>query len=220
MQIQFGSTILVAGGIDGVVGLRLNGDSLIDEATFFRALVASFYSRGNKTTDFEFSKRWQFNTRGGAENFIMGHWASLAQKDILTVTCGDGESVEYVYQMPLAILKSVTLEEWIGVEVKMHYVFVGGLFTTDTVIPPDEDNLIKRGTVVLSPGDTTKTVAFGSSFAGTPVVLARVNRPSSASDTVVDWDAPEADVTSGGFIAAGQAIPASGYTLNWIAITP
>lgn len=220
MQIQFGSTVLVPGGSQGVVGAKLNGRQVSDAATFFRAIAGTFFSRGNKTTDFQFDAWWYFNTIGDAENFILSHWASLAASDLLTVTCGDGEAVQYVYQIPLAVLESVTLAEWKGTSVRMHYTFQGGLFATQSIQPPNEDNLIKRGTVALNSGDTSKVVTFASAFAAVPVIYCKVMRASTAGDTVVDWDAPSGNAGAGGFTAAGQAIPGPGYTLNWIAISP
>lgn len=220
MQLQFGSTVLIPGGSQGVVSLRLNGRQISDAATFFRAIAGTFYSRGNKTTAFECDAWWYFNTRGEAENFILGHWASLAAADLLTVTCGDNEANQFVYQIPVCVLESVSLAEWRGIAVRMHYVFQGGLFTTQSIEPPNEDNLLKRGTVNLTAGDTSKAVAFASSFAAAPIVVCRVNRGSLVADTVVDWDAPSAGVSAGGFTAGGQPIPGPGYVLNWIAIAP
>lgn len=220
MVVQYGSTVLVPGAQLGIIGMRLNGEQLVDQAQFFRAIAASYFSRGNKTSRFEFDVWWYFSTRGAAENFILGHWASLAATDTLTVTCGDGEATQYIYALAGAVLQSVAPSEWRGISVKMHYVFVGGLFATQSIQPPNEDTLIKRGTVILSSGQASQTVSFAASFPGVPVVIVRVNRPSNAVDTVVDWDAPEAQVTAAGFVAQGQATPGAGYTLNWLAISP
>lgn len=220
MLITYGSTVLVPGSAQGAIDVRVNGQQIVDEAQFFRAAVTTYYARQNKSTHLEFETWWNFNTRGLTEQFMLSHWAGLAPTDTLYISCGEGEGTQYNFQLPGAVLESASPAEWRGNSVRFHYVFLGGIFTTDSISPPNEDALIKRGKVSLSAGDTSKTVTFASSFGGTPTVIVRVNRPSASADTVIDWDAPEADQNSAGFIARGAAIPSTGYVLNWEAIAP
>lgn len=220
MVIQYGSSVLVPGSLQGVTGTRLNGKQLVDEATLFRALQTSYFSRGNKGTTFEFDAWWYFNSRGLAESFIMSHWGTLSYSDLLTVTCGENEASQIVYQIPAAVLESVSLADWNGTAVKMHYVFKGGLFASQSLTPTNEDALIKRGTVTLGLGATQSVIAFTSNFAGVPTVIAKINRGTTNSDTVPDWDVPTDLITAGGFTAKGQATPLAGYVLNWVAIAP
>ena len=219
MQIQYGSTILSAGGTQGPAGIRFNGALMSDEAALFRAITESVFSRGNKKTAFSFAVWQVFNTRGLAESFILSHWAGLAGTDTLTITCGDGEATQYYYQLLGSVLESVDIEEWNGLSVRVRYNFTGGLFTTESVTPTNESSMIKRGTAALSTNNTSKAVTFAAAFGAKPVVQIQVQKPSSADDAIADWCADDAEITAAGFTARGQPVPAAGYVLNWVAIS-
>jgi hypothetical protein len=219
MQIQFGSEILATSATNGPSGLTINGALVTDEAQLFRAIANTIYARGNKKTELSFTVWNVFNTRGLAESFIVSHWSGLAASDILSITCGDGEATQYVYQMAGTVADPVAVEEWRGLSVRVRYRFTGGLFTTESSAPTNESSLIKRGIVALTTGDTSKAVAFAAAFGAKPVVQIQVQKPTSADDAVADWGADDADISDSGFTARGQPIPASGYVLNWVAVS-
>lgn len=131
MVITYGSTVLVSGGLEGVNDFRINGEQVSEEAMYFRASAGVYFSRGNKITEVDFGARWSFNTRGLAEKFILTHWASLATRDNLDITCGDGETTgQYDLRLANAVLRNVSLVEWRGTLVRMRYSFQGGLFAS------------------------------------------------------------------------------------------
>ena len=127
MKITYGSTVLVPGGLEGVVGLRISGKALTDSATFFRAIAGSFFARLNKTTSVEFDAWWYFNDRTSAESFIITHWPSLPGSGVLTLQAGDGVAGAVNYALSTAVLDNVTVAEWKGTAVRMHYSFSGGI---------------------------------------------------------------------------------------------
>ena len=128
MIVQYGSTIIAAGGVSGASGVSVNGRQVVDEAAFFRATSSTVFGRGNKQITFRFRAAWNFNTRTAAEIFALTHFATLDTRADLLVTCGEGEGSSANYKITNAVLESATTSGPINLTVWVDYNFIGGAF--------------------------------------------------------------------------------------------
>jgi hypothetical protein len=116
-----------------------------------------------------------------------------------------------------ALVESVRPQAAVGVSLVVDYAFTGGLFTSQQTTIPNESDLLKRASIALTAGDTSKAVSFSVAFGQPPgSVGCRIAMPSGAAGYVIDADPDYSTVTAAGFTAVfGAAIPASGYYLFW-----
>lgn len=78
----------------------------------------------------------------------------------------------------------------------------------------DNRSAVQRGSVSLAADDESKAVTFGTAFATAPSVICSVVAPSGG--TIIS-SVPSLITTSGFTARLGFPIPATGYTLSWIA---
>ena len=98
---------------------------------------------------------------------------------------------------------------------RLRVTFTGGYWideSGDGTI--DNRSAVQRGSVSLSADDESKAVTFGTTFATAPSVICSVVAPSGGT---IIASVPSLITTSGFTAKLGFPIPATGYTLSWIA---
>ena len=96
---------------------------------------------------------------------------------------------------------------------------VGGLVVSYTAtLGGDEADpaVLQQGSASLAVAAESKTITFGTAFAGAPVVTCNVVAPSSG---FIIASAPTSVTTTGFTALLGFPIPATGYTLAWQAVS-
>lgn len=217
MRIQFAGLWLAAGGLEGVSGLQLNGEQIVDEGGFFRAVAETFFARGRRRTTLAFSVERSFNTLRQAQAFVLTHYGDLPDQGDVVVTCGEGDDVQGV-GLSDAVLATCAIEAMRGTSVRVRYELRGGAWTTD-VSPGEEpdDDVIRRGTVALAESATEVEVTFSTAMSGTPTVVASVVTPEGGD--ILTCTIEDGSISSTGFTAK-LSFPAPGatYKLSYIAI--
>lgn len=217
MKITFANHVLAPGDLEGVQGLSVNGEQLIDEAAFFRAIATTYYARGNDKTEISFSVTRQHASIKLAEVYVLMLRRNLPKEGDCVITCGfTGD------EQKVALLGAVlapTQARYIGRTSIVSYTILGGLPETDTI--PDEEEIdpevTRRGTVAIANGATSVSVAFLTAMSGAPYVTCNVICPSGGDAifaTIVDGT-----VTASGFdaILSGPT-PSADYKLSYHAI--
>ncbi len=133
MNIQFGSFVLASGGTQAADNVRVDGQQIIQEATFFRGNSAAFYPRGNLATTLQFVVHWIFNTANLAEQFVLLHTGTLpmtnSDRSTVTCTCGAGGETTPIYMLN-AVLESARILKYDGISVDVEYTIRGSNFQT------------------------------------------------------------------------------------------
>ncbi len=181
MNILFETTWLAPGGFQAAADVRVNGQQIVDDASFFQAAAMAFYPRGNLSDTLAFSTKWQFSTPTAAEVFALTLPTmvpmSASDSGVVQCICGNAPNAQTVY-MNNAVLESVRVIKQIGTSVEVAYVLKGPGFQTD--IPPDvpgypdpgELTLVyRRATVPIPSGVGSLAVAFSSPFNTAPVIV-------------------------------------------------
>jgi hypothetical protein len=79
----------------------------------------------------------------------------------------------------------------------------------------DNRSAVQKGSVALSAADESKAITFGVEFASAPVVSLSVVIPADGTIIPVSHTTP---TTTGVTAILGFPVPATGYTLQWIAV--
>lgn len=216
MRIKFANIWISGGGLEGPSGLSVNGDQVIDDAQFFRALATTHYARGNDSTSISFSVEREHASTKAAEVYVLMHRKNLPKEGDCVFYCGaPGDEQEVAL---IGAVLSTTGGSYLGRSTRLTYTIQGGLPQTDS-IPEGEEidpEVTRRGTVSIGNGANTVSVTF-STMAGVPYVVPTVYCPSGGDSiwaTVVDGT-----VTNSGFdaILSGPT-PNGDYKLGYIAI--
>lgn len=217
MKITFANHVLAPGDLEGVKGLSVNGEQLIDEAAFFRALATTYYARGNEKTEISFTVTREHASLKLAEVFVLMLRRNLPREGDCVITCGfTGD------EQKVALLDAVlapTQARYSGRSSIVTYTLLGGLPETDE-IPNEEEidpDVTRRGTVALGNGVTSASVAFLTAMTGAPYVTCNVVCPSGGDAifaTIVDGT-----VSASGFdVILSGPTPAATYKLSYHAI--
>lgn len=197
--------------------MQLNGEQIVDEAGFFRAVADTFFARGRRRTNLAFTVERTFDTVRQAQAFALTHYNDLPDDGDVVVTCGEGEDVQGV-GLSSAVLAACAVERILGVSVRVRYEIVGGAWTTD-VTPGEEpdDDVIRRGTVDIDEAATEVAVTFATAMTGTPTVVATVVTPEGGDILACTLEGDS--ISSTGFTALlSFPAPGSTYKLSYIAI--
>lgn len=216
MRIKFANIFLSNGGLEGPSGLTVNGEQVVDEAQFFRALAATYYARGNDSTEVGFTVSREHGSHKLASVFMLMHRRNVPKEGDLIVYCGDPGDEQQVALIGAVLVSSGASFE--GVSSTTTYTIRGGLPQTDE-IPDGEEvdpEVTRRGTVAIANGATSVSVAF-TLMTSAPYVVATVYAPNGGDNifaTVV-----KSSITSTGFdVTLSGPVPDGNYELGYIAI--
>jgi hypothetical protein len=216
VRVKYSNTWIAPGGLEATFGASIAGRQTNDEADFLRALSAELFARGGRATEFSFRVTRLFSDEAAAIRFAALHLPALPSKAALTLY--PDESDVPIGQLPGAVVDGVRVERFVGCSLVLEYAFRGGLFTSEDIEVPTEDDTVKRGVVDLAEGAEFADVAFASDFAGlSPVVPS----PSlEVPEGFPSFDVTVRNVTVSGFRAffQGNAVPGPGYRLHWLAL--
>lgn len=216
MRIKFADLWLSGGGLEGSSGLSVNGDQVIDDAQFFRALATKHYARGNDSTAVSFTVAREHASEKAAEVYVITHRKNLPKEGDLIFYCGFPGNEQQVALLG-AVLSS-TSADYIGRTSFLTFTLLGGLPQTDSIPEGEEidEEVTRRGTVNIADGATTVSVTY-STMTGAPYVTVTVYAPSGGDaifGTVVDGS-----ITSSGFdVILSGPTPNGDYKLGYIAI--
>src|SRR2546421_807524 len=105
-------------------GPTLNGRQIVQEAQFLRAAQSQFFARGNRSVLLSFSVTRVFSSISAAEQFFLGHYATLVNGPAtLTCRCGGGSEAVTDVLIQNAVLESLSEPRYIGESVNITYTF-------------------------------------------------------------------------------------------------
>ena len=215
MKVQFGTTWLASGGLEGARDFKIDGYQVNEVTDLFRSPQAAQFPRYNRSANVTFSVTKLFNSESDLLAFLVNALAALSSSATLAVYDETGASAAY---MSGALVESVRPQAAIGASVTIDYAFTGGLFTSQQVTVPNESDIVKRDSLALTAGDTSKAVTFSVAF-GQPPGAVTVSIAQPAGGYCICATVDKSTVSAAGFTADfGAAIPASGYYLNWEAV--
>lgn len=217
MKITFANHVLAPGGLEGVQGLSVNGEQIIDEAAFFRAIAATYYARGNEKTEISFTVARDHGSIKQAEVFVLMLRRNLPREGDCVITCGlPGD------EQKVALLDAVlapTQARYKSSTSFVTYTILGGLPETDE-IPDGEEidpDVTRRGEVSIPGGVLTHAVVFLNPMAGTPTVTCNVMSPSGG-DGIFAWPIKGTISATGFTVGLSGPTPSADYELSFIAI--
>jgi hypothetical protein len=215
----YSSTLLaspnLATGRVGPSGISLNGETIFDDAAFFRADFATLFGRGRGPRTFEFTVLAIFSSESDAITFAATHEDGLpVQADLVLTDDADTLSLRMADAISQASIGRI-----IGVSVEVHYRFTGARFIQESPadIPDPTTDSMKVGQQNISAADESAVVTFPAAFGAAPTyVNLIVEEPVAAAPvSVVGLE----NVTAAGFTAKfSAAVPGSGYKARWQAI--
>jgi hypothetical protein len=220
----FASNVLASGNLAlGRVGpfdMSVNGQQVVDEVEFFRALRKAFYGRGLRSVEFGFSVQRFFASLARAEAFFFTGYNDLPDEGDLVLGCGEGDADAQNVGIVGAVLDSCDATRLQGTVVVVRYRFRGGRFTTDVSPGPEPDeDVIRRGTVNIADAATSKAVVFSSVMSGVPVVACNLVMPTTGGDAIFATIIEDTVTTAGFTVAFSGPVPSGSYKLNYIAIS-
>lgn len=227
MRISIANTLLAdsADPAYAPTGIVLNGRQVIQETDFLRAAAATYYARGNRSTDLSFTTGRAFATHRLAQAFALQHCTSLPTGGSITVVCGEPGDTENVY-LQGAVVESADVVRIVGTFVYVRYTLRGpAAWSSD--VPPDlegetetgEDTLVvRRGKVSIASGATSVTVTFSAPLAGVPpCVIPVISRPTGSPQ--IGCELREDSINETGFIVdLKNATPDDTYKLHYLAV--
>lgn len=205
----------------GPTGLSLQGESIVDEETFFLAVAKTFFERGGESITLQFRVQRIFETHRLAERFFLTHRNNVPRQGVVQFTAGLGSDTEDIYLEDAIVQPSMV--SLVGTVVIVQYVITGGQFTTDVPDPlpsadPEEDAVsFRRGSVSIGNGDSTVDVTFSAPLTGAPTtVIPTVSH--DLGDDAVDCELLQDTITDSGFsVKLSAATPNANYKLHYIA---
>lgn len=227
MQITFGNTVLASPSLTGapLFGLTLNGREIIQETDFLRAVAATFYARGNRTTELAFNVTRLFTTLREAQRFALTHATGLPSRGTLQVLVGEGADTETVY-LEGVVLESADIVSQRGVAIVVRYVLKGPAAWTSDVpasLPGETEAgegtlVLRRGQVSITSGATSVAVTFSAALSSVPAAVSvTISRPTG--EAIVGASVRQDTIATTGFTADLDApTPSANYKLNYVAI--
>ena len=221
MRIQLDTAVLCSGGLDGPSGLTLNGQQVLDEEHFYRAIAASFFARGNRSTTLSFSVLRQFASARAAGVHLLTVAGTSPRSGLLQVTVGEGSDTQTLYLADCAC--EAVAPQLKGRSDRVAFTLKGGLFTTD--VPADLPGTVdaggalvmRRASVPIAAGAESVTVTFSAPLSAVPVVTASISRPSGSA--MLSCSVRSDSVTASGFVAdLGAPTPDNTYRLDYQAV--
>lgn len=225
MRILIDTTLLcdsdASVGQVGPGGLTLNGQSIVDEVAFFRAVALSYFDRGVESVDLQFRVQRSFDSHRLAQKFVFTHRNAVPRQGRLECIVGEGADVESIYLEDCIVQPSIASLE--GVAVVVAYAIRGGQFSTDVPEPlpsadPAEDEVsFRRGKVSIASAATSVAVTFSAPLASAPTAITPLVSHASGEDAV-DCELLEDTITSSGFsVKLSAATPSANYKLHYTA---
>jgi len=218
VRIRIGNTWLAAGGLEAASEVSINGEQVVDEVAFFRALARTVYARGNRRTQISFTVEREHGSLRAAEVFLLTHYGSLPTEGDVVFVCGEGTDTQNVALLG-AVLEAMPQGIYRGRSTRVTYSVAGGIPTTDS-IPDDEEideAVTRRDTVPIDQDATEVAVVFTNPMTGTPTVVANVVAPDGAE--ILTCQIEKGSVSSAGFTAKlSFPAPSDAYELSYVAI--
>lgn len=218
MRIRINDIYLTGDFLELPRGLAVNGQQVVDEVQFFRAIAASYFGRGNRSLAISWSIERTHDSVKEAQVFLLTHYKDLPNEGDVVFECGFPGDTQNVV-LADAVLEAVAQGAHSGRCTVFSYTLRGGQPSTD-IIPGDvevDEDVTRRSTVAIGSGETSVDVGFANAMTGTPTVVAVVVTPDGGDQ--IFCTVTESSISASGFSAvlSGPA-PGSGYKLSYIAI--
>ena len=212
---------LLAIGQAGPSGLTLNGESIEDEAAFFRAAAKVYFERGNESVQLQFRVQRTFDTKRLAQKFFFTHRNLIPRQGHVQIEMGEGVDLEDLYLHDALVQPQMVGIE--GVCVFVQYTLKGGQFTTDVPEPlpsadPEEEAVsYRRGAVAIASAAGQVDVVFSTPLASPPTtVTPHVSHVTG--DDAIDCELLQDTITALGFsVKLSAPAPNANYKLHYSA---
>lgn len=123
MKISIAGFDLAKGGREGPQGFSVNGQRVVQAATFLRGDASRQIARGNRTTTIGFAVARGHNTIQDAERFCLEHELDVPDSGLIILTAGEGATT--VSRFLTGCVVSVE-SDYEGVMTVTRYTLVGG----------------------------------------------------------------------------------------------
>lgn len=228
MQILFQTSYLASGQIQSADQITLDGEQLVDEAEFFRAVTKTFFPRGNLSIDFAFTVHYSFTTAVAAEVFLLTLPGQLPMTNtdngVLQCLCGaETPATSQIVYMAGAVLRRVQFKQ-IGTSIDVRYFFLGPGFTSSVPsqgLPtfPNANEVtpvFRRGQIQIPNGNTSVAVVYSSQLPGLPGADPECWVTGPTGSFIIEAMCLHDTSTTLGFTAQlGAAAPNGSYWLNY-----
>ena len=125
MKVQYGSTWLAAGGVDGAFGLVIDGAQTNEVAQIFRAASVSSFARLNRSARVSFKVNKIYNSEGALVTALANLLTALDTSNLLTIY---DETQATAILMYGAVIDYARHAPPVGLSVVVEYGFRGGRF--------------------------------------------------------------------------------------------
>lgn len=214
MRALFSTTVIssdnLAVGRAGF-GSQWNGQPVVDVVQFFRAANAVVYGRADGPETFSLSVWAFFGSEADALTFCTGHRAALPlQADLVLI-----DHEETVALRLANAVRTVVINQRIGLAVLVQYSFTGARFLTEDVPDAPEDiDLVKYGTATPAAAAESIAIVFGTPFGSEPRFFVLTLEPAAGQPAIAVLG--YGSITAAGFTAIlAAALPTTGYIARW-----
>ena len=125
MKVQYGSTWLASGGVDGAFGLVIDGAQTNEVAQIFRAASVSSFARLNRSARVSFKVNKIYNSEGALVTALANLLTALDTSNLLTIY---DETQATAILMYGAVIDYARHAPPVGLSVLVEYGFRGGRF--------------------------------------------------------------------------------------------
>ena len=125
MKVQYGSTWLASGGVDGAFGLVIDGAQTNEVAQIFRAASVSSFARLNRSARVSFKVNKIYNSEGALVTALANLLTALDASNLLTIY---DETQATAILMYGAVIDYARHAPPVGLSVVVEYGFRGGRF--------------------------------------------------------------------------------------------
>ncbi len=125
MKVQYGSTWLASGGVDGAFGLVIDGAQTNEVAQIFRAASVSSFARLNRSARVSFKVNKIYNSEGALVTALANLLTALDTSNLLTIY---DETQATAILMYGAVIDYARHAPPVGLSVVVEYGFRGGRF--------------------------------------------------------------------------------------------
>lgn len=226
MKLTFIATVLAGANFyDHPSGLTVNGEQVYDDAGFLRAIAATYFGRGQKSTTLAWTSQRQFDSLRECEVYILTHFAGLpAINGLLQAEVGQTGDTQICY-LENAVIATAVVTEHRGVSCRVQYTIKGGVFTTDVPddVPGEADTeegfiVLRRGAAPVDSATSTGTVTFSAPLPTTPFVVGNLQVPPGG-DNIWGWPIPGTETVNGFDYQLTAPVPDGTYKFSYIAIS-
>lgn len=133
MKIEIGTTVLCAGvaGAEYLEDFAIDGEEVVQMATFLRAAAGKALARGNTTTSISFSVSKEHANFETAEGYLCKMQADIPKTGDVVFTTEAAATPSEKYKLSDATIKRASRRQ-IGVSTRCSYLIQGGDFAVVT----------------------------------------------------------------------------------------